>query len=52
MTEKFAHRLRAGVVGALTTLRTFAPNGLKSRMIVINLNHCAPYQEAAQGKWA
>jgi hypothetical protein len=47
-TEETAHRVRAGVVEALTTLRTFATTDQKSRMMVINLDQLAPYQEAAQ----
>jgi hypothetical protein len=42
------HRLRAMDVGALTTLRTFAPTNQKSRMMVTNLDWLTPYQGAAR----
>jgi hypothetical protein len=45
MKEETAHR-GAINVGALTTLRTFAPTDWKSRMMVINLDWLAPYQGA------
>jgi hypothetical protein len=44
-TEKgTAHRVRAGDVGALATLGSFAPTNWKNRMTVINLDGLAPYQ--------
>jgi hypothetical protein len=45
--EKTAHRVGAGDVGALTTLRTFARTDRK-KMMVINLDRLAPYVGTAR----
>jgi hypothetical protein len=43
--EKTAHRVRAGDVGALTTLGTFARTDQKRKMIVIRLDRMALVRE-------
>jgi hypothetical protein len=45
--EEPAHTVRAGDVGAFTTLGSFACIERKRRMIVINLGLLAPYKGAA-----
>jgi hypothetical protein len=43
MKEETAHRVRAGDVGTVATLGSFAATDQKSRMMVINLDQLAPY---------
>jgi hypothetical protein len=47
MKEETAHRVRARDEGAPATLDSFTPTVQKSRMMVINLDQLASYEETA-----
>jgi general stress protein 26 len=47
--EEIAHRVRAINVGALTTLGTFGHTNWR-KMVVINLDRLAPYEEITWDK--